>query len=452
MFSVLRHNPRFRRLWTAQVVSQLGDWFNRVAIVTLIGTLAGSNAVVGFGLMLGFEMALRLLPATFLGSIAGPIADRVSRRALMIGADLGRAAVVLCLLFVRDADHLPLLYFLLFLQMAIGIFFEAARSAATPGTVRREDLHAAYTLSSATWSMMLTIGALTGGICVQLLGTRGVFILDAATYLLSATLLIGLKLPPIPNHPQPLRWRDVVMMRDIRRGLRHVRDLRITPIVFTKACWGAAGGFLTILAIAGRSRFGNLDGEAAADISTATSVGLATGLLYAARGFGTTIGPILARRFIGSDDRALKKQITAGFLVAALGYFLFSFQALLPAAMLCVALAHTGGSTTWVASTTYWQRHIDDAFRGRVYAMELMGMTFAASMGGLLAGLVFDTTGSLDITVWVTCSTVVLGCIAWSILARDIAIDTRADQSPAGAPASKSHDVESPFDPTQRHD
>ena len=55
MFAVLRHNPRFRRLWTAQVVSQLGDWFNRVAVVTLIGSLAGPNALFGFGLMLGIN-------------------------------------------------------------------------------------------------------------------------------------------------------------------------------------------------------------------------------------------------------------------------------------------------------------------------------------------------------------------------------------------------------------
>ena len=89
MFGVLRRNPQFRRLWTAQVASEAGDWFNRMAILTLIGTHGGGEQV---GLLFGAELATRLLPTAFMGPIAGPIADRISRRALMITADLVRAA------------------------------------------------------------------------------------------------------------------------------------------------------------------------------------------------------------------------------------------------------------------------------------------------------------------------------------------------------------------------
>jgi predicted MFS family arabinose efflux permease len=420
MLGVLRRNPRFRRLWSAQVVSQLGDWFNRVAILTLIGDLSGPDAALGIGALFGVEIALRLLPSTVFGTLAGSIADRISRKLLMISMDLVRALVVLGFLLVREPGDLTLLYVLLVVQMAFSIFFEAARSASTPGTLRSEDLHLAYALTAATWSTMLTIGAVLGGVIVEVVGVRGVFLLDSLTYVVSALVLVGLRLHPMPEQTEALRWRDIVLFRDLGRGLAHVRSLRITPAVFAKTAWGAAGGFLVILGIAGRTRFGDLDIGAAAG-GAAGSVGLATGLLYAARGFGTAVGPFLGRRLVGSSDARLKAQIVGGFGVAALGYVLFGFTRDFALALALVSLGHLGGSALWVASTTYWQRHVSDAFRGRVYAMEFMGMTLAVSLGGLATGFLYDATGSLEQTVWFVCAAVVLGGVAWTVSARRLA-------------------------------
>jgi MFS family permease len=88
-------------LWTAQVVSQAGDWLNRVAVLTLVGTLGGNTAVVGVGTLFGAELAFRLLPSALLGPIAGPVADRLPRRLLMVTADVLRALVVASMCFVR---------------------------------------------------------------------------------------------------------------------------------------------------------------------------------------------------------------------------------------------------------------------------------------------------------------------------------------------------------------
>lgn len=416
MLSVVRSFPEFRRIWYAQVISSMGDWLNRVAVLTLIAGLGGGRASFGVGALFGVELAVRLLPSALFGPLAGPVADRVSRKLLMIASDLVRAGIVLLLLLVDAPDELPMLFVLLLAQMSAAIFFNAARSAAVPNTVSRESLHAAYALSAATWSAMLSVGALAGGLLIPLVGVRGVFVADAATYLISVGLLARLRLPPMPVQPERFRWRDVLLLTDLRRGWSHVRALRIAPAVVAKTFWGAAGGYLVVLSIAGSERFGAVAGG---DLTAAfAATGFATGVLYSARGLGTGLGPILLNSLFGSSDRSLRRQISLGFLVGAAGYSLFALTTRFPVAVALVVLAHMGGSGLWVASTTFWQRHVADAYRGRVFALEFLGLTVAFSGGGLLAGLLYDGTGSLETTVFVLCALVVLLGVCWSLLAR----------------------------------
>lgn len=416
MLDVLRRNPRFRRLWWAQVASQLGDWFNRLAALTLIGELGGGPVGTAVGLLFAVEVTIRFLPSALLSGFAGSVADRLSRKALMIGSDLVRALLVAALILVREPSQLPLLYTLLVLQMGVSMFFNSARSASVAGTVEPRDLHLAYALTSATWSTMLTVGALLGGACVEWVGVRGVFLLDALTYLVSAALLFGVRLDPVDKPAQAFGWSDVFLFRDLRRGFRHVRDLGIRRAVLAKAAWGAAGGFLVILGLSGRE-FGEKGGEILVE-DGGDSPGLATGLLYAARGVGTAVGPFLGRFLFGSSDPALRRQIAAGFGIGFLGYSIFAFCDSLPSALLWVAIGHLGGSCVWVSSTTLWQRHVDDAFRGRVHALEFMAMTLTTSSCALFAGLVYDASESRALTTWAVCLLVVAGGGLWTLVDR----------------------------------
>ena len=410
MFGVLARNPRFRRLWWSQVVSQAGDWLNRMACLALIGQLGGPRGALG--ILFGLELALRLLPAAVLGPFVGPIGDRVPRRLLMVASDLSRAAVVLSFLLVREPSQLPLLYALIALQMALGIFFDVARNAALPDTVSSEDLHEAHSLSAATWSVMLAVGALAGGFAVSWIGTQGVFELDAASYVVSALFLTGLRLSPLAAHARPLRARSWLLLEDLRDAWVHARERQVGVVLWAKAFWGAAGGFLVVLSLAGPDRYH----ESTAGGSLG-AIAFATGVLYSARGLGTGFGPTLARQWLGTGDRALKLQIAAGFVIAALGYTLFGFAENLVWAATCVAFAHLGGSALWVASTVAWQRHVEDPFRARVFALEYFAMNLAFGLGGMLAGIVYDKTHSLAWTAWVVSAAVaVLGAV-WSALA-----------------------------------
>ena len=413
MFRVLRQNPEFRKLWLSQVVSSAGDWFNRMAVLALIGDLGGPDFGTGLGALFAVEFTLRLLPTALFSPIAGPIADRLSRRSVMIITDLLRAAVVLGFLLVDEPSELPLLYTLLFTQMSVGIFFDAARSASVPNTVPPEDFHAAYTLSAATWSTMLALGAALGGLLLSIVGLSGVFLLDAATYLVSAVFVFYLRLPPTPTPEAPLHWADIFLLRDLRRAVRHLSQHRALPFALAKCFWGACGGFIVILSIAGKVRFGPLFGTEAA------AAGLATGLLYTARGVGTGVGPILARRLFGGSDRALLRQILSGYFIGAIGYALFAPLHSFPLALAAIVLAHCGGSTLWVASTTGWQRKIDDAFRGRAFSVEFSLVTLSFTIAALATGALYDATHSIEQTTWTACAAVIAGALLWrSLVAR----------------------------------
>ena len=409
MFGVLRRNVEFRRIWLAQVVSEAGDWLNRIAILTLIGELGGAREL---GVLFGAELVVRLLPTAMMGPIAGPIADRVPRRTLMMAADLVRAGIVLLFLLVDGAEDLWLLYTLLVAQMSVSIFFQSARSASIPRTVPAEELHEAYAVTAATWSTMLSIGALVGGLLVRWVGTDGVFLCDAATYLVSASFLVRLDLGARTEHPERFSVRRILLLEDMRDGLRQVRERGLLWIVLAKSFWGGAGGYLVLLSLYGHRRFG--DDEGASELALGTAVGL----LYFARGIGTGIGPILARRIFGSSDRALFGQVAGGFAVGALGYACFAPVQSLWLGFACVVFAHLGGSSLWVSSTLLWQRKVEDRYRGRVYALEFLGMTLSFAAAGFLTGRLFDANGSLTHTTWsVTAAVVVLGA-AWSFLAR----------------------------------
>ncbi len=421
MIGILRRNPAFLRLWLSQVVSQTGDWLNRMACIVLIGRLGGDSRHLG--LFFGLELALRLVPPAMLGPLAGPLADRFSRRTMMVLSDVLRALIVLAFLFIDNTSELWLFYALIYAQMAASVFFDIARTAALPDTVSRDELFEAHALSAATWSVILSVAAFAGGVLVGWVGVRGAFVVDAASYVVSALLLIGLPLPRPKPRAEPFRWSEIVLFTELRRGVAHARELGIVPILWAKTFWGGAGGFLVVLSLAGPARFG--------ETGAAGSDAFATGALYSARGVGTWIGPILLRRFFGKDDRGLRWQILCGYTFAAVGYAAFGFTERLDLSCLAVAFAHLGGAALWVASTIWWQRRVEDSFRGRVFAVEYLGMCLSFAVFGLISGLVFDVSHSLTTTVWVVAALVFVLGSSWAWIARRVPHTSGATPAPA---------------------
>ncbi len=181
----LFQNPRFVKLWVGQGISFIGDAFSAVALVILVAQITGSASAVG-----GILVA-RLLP-TLASPLVGVLADRLDRRAILVLSDLSRAILVLGLVFVRDV---AILYLLAFLLGVARTFFNPTVRAAFPSVVGDGDLTRANALISGTFSVSLAVGPALGGLLVATVGVNAAFMLDAATYLVSAVFLSRVALP-----------------------------------------------------------------------------------------------------------------------------------------------------------------------------------------------------------------------------------------------------------------
>jgi MFS family permease len=372
---LLRANRDFRQLWLGQVVSQLGDWFDTIALFTLVLRLTGSGKAVGLVLV------ARFLPSVALGPLSGVLADRFNRRHIMIASDLARAGVVLCFLFVRRPEHVWLVYFLTVLQLGFSSFFEPARSAALPSVVRTADLVTANSISSVTWSAMLTLGAAVGGPVTGWFGTDAAFVIDSLTYLVSAWLVWRMRLPPRPKREKRrLTVGKALGVNDTAEGLRYVKGRpRVMATLLVKTAWGTGGGILTLLPVFGEKVF---------PVGRDAAVGMS--VLYVARGIGTAVGPMLTRRFYSETRAQMQNAIGVSFVVSGVFYVLFGTAQSFALALCWLAVAHMAGSVLWVFSTVLLQATVDDEFRGRVFAAELMLMTLAMAASNYATGEALD--------------------------------------------------------------
>ena len=179
-FSVLRTNRNFRLLYIGQTISQLGDWFNSIAVYALLLDLTGSATAVAW------MMIAQFVPLAVASPIAGVVVDRFDRRRIMITADIARGVLIFGLLFVRTAGQVWIAYAVMGLTFAATSFFEPARTATIPNLTSADELMPANALSSATWSAMLAIGASVGGLVTAVAGRNIAFVINALSFFASA--------------------------------------------------------------------------------------------------------------------------------------------------------------------------------------------------------------------------------------------------------------------------
>jgi predicted MFS family arabinose efflux permease len=323
-----------------------------------------------------------------IGPTAGVINDRLRRKHVMIAADLVRFVVVLAMLLVRSRSMVWLVYPLLLAETLMAAFFEPARSSVIPNIAPRQDVLTANTLSSATWSVNLLVGASVGGVVAAFFGREAVFVLNALSFLLSAVFIGGMRFAePHAESAVPLRPRDLVDFSPVLEGIRYVRNHRLLlPAVFAKAGELMIGPSWVIFTVLGEREFAlhwrHLD--------PARGAMLGMSILLGGRGLGALVGPLVVARWASRDDRRLQLGIFFGYIVVAIGYGILGGAPTIWIATACAMLAHAGGSTVWVFSTTLLQLHTEDRFRGRVFAADLGFSMLTIAIGGYICGRLLD--------------------------------------------------------------
>ena len=373
--AILRNNRNFRLLFIGQAISQLGDWFNSVAVFALLLDLTGSATAVAW------MMIMQFLPMAVVGPVAGVVVDRVDRRRLMIATDIIRGVLVLGLLLVRTREQVWLAYVVMALTVTGSAFFEPARTATIPNVTSKEELMPANALSSATWAAMLAIGASIGGLVTAFAGRDFAFVINSASFLVSAWFISRTTYDSTPPAKAPLEgWAAITGVRDLMDGLSYVRkSAHVSALMFVKAGWGLAGGVLLLLSIFGQRIF-PVDGSTAAGI----------GVLYGARGIGAGLGPIALRWMLGQTPTTMRRAIGPAYFVVGAFYIALAAAGTLPVAALCVLLAHFGGAILWVFSTVLLQMEVPDQFRGRVFAAELALVTLTSSISSYATAYALD--------------------------------------------------------------
>jgi len=407
-WKLLRTNRNYRLLWTSQIISEIGDWFFTLALYNLLLDFTGKAESIGFAFV------LQVLPQCLTAPAAGVLNDRISRRKVMIMADLCRAAIIACMLFVRSPDMLPLLYVLLFLETVMWGLFEPARAAVVPNITTGDEIFVGNALSSTTWSFNFAMGFTVGGVALALIGREAVFAIDACSFVLSALLVRRMSFPePHTEGHAPLHWRDLLDFKPIAEGIRYVKqDGRMFATLFVKSGNSIIASNWVLLTMLGRDRFAvNWLG-----VEPERAAALGVSLLMGCRGIGALTGPILQGYIAGRNQTRQRYAILVGFVLASFGYFLLSQAPNLTMACIAVIIAHLGSTITWVGSTILLQLNTDDKFRGRVFSAEFGFAVIIMSLASSSAGIFIDHGWTPQQVAGLTASLLLLPVLLWSIV------------------------------------
>ncbi|MEU4479986.1 MFS transporter [Micromonospora sp. NPDC023966] len=409
--SVLVRNRDFRNLFLAELVVFGADWFVMVPLLVLLPALTGSGVWGALVLAVDTGMTALLLPYT------GTIADRFDRRKIMMAANLAALAGILLLLGVRSAGTAWLALVSIAAVAVAKAFYSPAAQAALPNVLDPADLAAGNAIAGSAWGTMTVVGASLGGMLSAAAGPYASFWVAAVALAgaagLAALIRRPLQAPRDPAAVVPRTWPA------IREALGYIAHRpRVLALVTVKSAVGLGNGVLTVFPL-----LAGLYGVGA----------VGTGLLFASRGAGALVGPILMRRVL-SNRAWLLTGLALSMSLYGLAYLGVSVVGWFPLVLVLVFLAHLGGGSNWVLSNFALQGEVPDRLRGRVFATDMMLATLAISISQLVVALVVDAVD--ERTVLAGCGLVTLVyAVGWRFATRRLSLtDPVEEAAPSRTP------------------
>ena len=375
---LLQRNPDFARLYLALLVAFAADWFATVALIDLVLETTGSAAAASVILV------LQMAPFLVATPIAGMLADRFDRRLMLTGANVGRGIVCIGLLFAVDADSIWIAFAVVALLAFGAAFFEPTVSASLPNLVEPADLPTANALIGSAWGTMVAFGAAIGGVVAATVGREVTFLLYPVLFFVSAALVWSVQRSMRePGHVTEDAPRGIGgLVSTVTETLALARrDHGVASLLLTKPTFGVATGIVHMLAITSDDLWGA--GQ------------LGVGLLFAARGLGSLVGPFIGRRFATDDRALLLRGIGLSFAVYLVGYALLPLSPVIWAAAVFVFIGHIGSGAQWTLSSYGLQRSTPDRVRGRVFAVDFGLALAVSSVSTLTAGWLAGVVGPL---------------------------------------------------------
>jgi len=342
---------------TAGFISGVGDWFNTVAVLSVVLSLTGS------GIAVGFTLALRVLPRLVLGPVAGVLADHLPRKTILVLADAASAVLALSMLLVTSPERVWLVYAATAAMVASSILHGPARSAAIPSLVRPENLLAANALDSSAQGLVMVAGAVLGGLVAAALGAPVAFLLNALSFALSALVTLPIHFPSLP--PGRPRLTSLAALWPLVRGSRLISVFLLLAVL-----WPLGGGAVNVLI-----------SVYAVQVFRAGDFGV--GLFYGSIGVGLLLGGLVTHHVARWERSA---PILA-FALEGMGHMLVSQAPSLWIAAGALTVTTAGAGVGNASMSALIMRRVPNPMLGRFFALEgtLSAVTFSLSL--LLSGL-----------------------------------------------------------------
>jgi MFS family permease len=398
---LLRQNRNYRYTWMGQIVSEIGDHFNNIAVFSL------ALAVTKSGLVVSGVMLARAVPAILAGPLAGVVLDRMDRKRIMIASDLIRA--VLAAGFILTVSHPEpwLLYLFSGLLMFASPFFTSGRASILPTIASEKELHTANSITQTTQWTTLVIGTMLAGTAVTVFGYKWAFALNSLSFLFSAYCIWRLRAPAGTFRAKRKSLTETEVVRPWHEYTEGLRYMRATPLILGIAVinigWATGGGAAQILF----SIFGEI-------VFNKGAAGI--GQIWACAGIGLLAGGAFAHWFgKHASFSAYKRAIVICYIVHGGTYVVFSQMRQYWLALVFIALSRAAVGVSSVLNMTQLLRNVSDEYRGRVFAT-IESLTWAVMMVSMTAaGIASQAVSPRTIGAWsgILSSTTAL---AWAFL------------------------------------
>jgi MFS transporter, NRE family, putaive nickel resistance protein len=357
--------PLFAKLYFAQAVSLLGDSFSWMGIALLAFEFGNNQSAK----ILATALTLRVTAFIIFGSYAGVMADRFSRKKIMIVTNLFRMLIVFSLAFVNSVVQL---YVLIFILNVFNAFFTPAYKACIPQLIRRQENYGnAISLSNATWQLLGILGPGLAGALAVVMGSRQIFFFDAISFIISSVLVFYIPIVTLNNESPLITSSFINIWNDILKGMKLL--FRNPPIRFSL--------FIELIAaIAGAQIIVNSVGHIKADLFLSDKE---YGWIMAAFGVGATLGAFTVNSIDKSKSKAALMIVGALILSSAISVAnIVSYEILI----ILWVIAGLGQSYADMPSQILIAENINPGQHGKVYGSHFAWTHLWWAIGYILAG------------------------------------------------------------------
>lgn len=384
---LLKNNRNFRNLFAGQLISELGNWFSYIAGLGLVRSVSGAAPEAA-----GFLLLCRTLPWAVLMPLAGTLADRFSRRQLMIWTDIVRALLALVFLLVTKPSDLWIAYVGSVVLSSASAFFDGAKNAAVPNISGKEGLLSGTALMFSSRFLLMAVGSALGGLAAAFFGYEIAFLINAVSFFASAVSIWRIPEDAMREDETHRREKES-FFTELKEGFQFtIKNRFALTILLMNIIWATGGGATFLV-------FEGLASKVFANVNQ--SADFVVAFLMTANGIGLTVGMLIAHRVGSFVERRGIEISFIGWALLAHGV-LFAVAGLMPnvwlvAVFLIVSRVIVGAE--FAVQETIFQRSLPDYIRGRITTLDRGAEITIFSFSSYLAGVSLSFISAQMLTI-----------------------------------------------------